>query len=303
MSLLTPEHVATYLRDGIVVIENVISDEQVEKIRDELHRDLLKYGIDHDALLSGTVEAPEGARIKSDASNIFYGRYKLDLHLSEPIYRAYLDLMTHTYLSGDVPGFEHPFGRCTDVLPYIDRICYRLPDHIRAEGGLKLHIDRDPTKYCSKKFRPIQGFVTLTDHYGSQSGGLKVVKGFHRVFESYFGKTTDELCPGDFFRMHGHEHAKIQRDCEPINAPRGSLIMWDNRLPHETCEKLESFDTREVVYLSYLPNTKINIGYHERQRENFVANMLPPSCAAPDKGDRDYEISELNDWEKKLLGL
>lgn len=56
---------------------------------------------------------------------------------------------------------------------------YRLPDHIQAEGGLGLHLDRnpyDPYLLCPTvtkkllKYRPIQSWIGLTDHYGSKSG-------------------------------------------------------------------------------------------------------------------------------------
>ena len=30
------------------------------------------------------------------------------------------------------------------MLLYIDRVCYRLPDSVQAEGGLGLHLDRNP---------------------------------------------------------------------------------------------------------------------------------------------------------------
>lgn len=300
---MTDDHIATFIRDGICVVEGILTDEQVEKARHDLHVTLLKYGINHEDIMEGKVDPPADARIKSNASNIFYSKFKLDIFLSEQIHNIFHKLMSHTFLPSDVPEFEHPFGRCTDVLPYIDRICYRLPDHIRPEGGLAMHIDREPNMYSIKKFRPIQGFLTLTDHYGGKSGGLKVVKGFHHEFEDYFGKTTSELCDGDFYRMHGHEHTKVAKRLEAIDAPKGSLVLWDNRLPHSTCSELMSFDSREVLYMSYLPNTPINVEYHKKQKKNFVKNVLPPSCPDPAKADRDYDLDALSPFQRLMLGL
>lgn len=39
---------------------------------------------------------------------------------------------------------KHNLGNSDDVLPYIDRVCWRLSDVIRKEGGLGLHLDKRP---------------------------------------------------------------------------------------------------------------------------------------------------------------
>lgn len=96
------------------------------------------------------------------------------------------DLINATYSSGSEPGFTHPFGHSNDVLPFIDHVAYRLPDHIMAEGGLSLHIDRNPHRpFSGQYFRPIQSWIALTDHYGGESGGLLVVPGFHLEYDNF----------------------------------------------------------------------------------------------------------------------
>ena len=55
-------------------------------------------------------------------------------------------------INGNKEDFNHPFGYANDILASIDRVCWRLPDIIRAEGGLELHLDRNS----------FQAFVTLT---------------------------------------------------------------------------------------------------------------------------------------------
>lgn len=108
----------------------------------------------------------------------------------------------------------------------------------------------------------MQGFLALTDHYGNESGGLKLVKGFHTSFNEYFEKGSNKKesstsiveTYGKFFRMHDKSFFSLQKKCEAINIPAGSLVVWDNRLPHATCEKLSRFDSREVIYMSYIPN-------------------------------------------------
>jgi hypothetical protein len=199
----------------------------------------------------------------------------MDIHVCEKAYNIWKDAMNCLD--------EKPFGQHIDVLPYIDRICWRLPDIIRPEGGLGLHIDRRPGLNGFKnikKYRPIQGFVALTDQYGSNSGGLKLVKGFHKIFNEYFEKDTNKSIwgeSGEFYRLNSKSYANLQNKLENIDVPAGALVLWDNRLPHATCEKLAGYDTREVIYMSYIPNVSINVKYIQEQAIHLKKNIQPPS--------------------------
>ncbi len=238
------ELIQEFKEEGVIVFENVFSDQEVDEIRNKLHKQLLEHGIDHQSVLNGTTDAPKNVRIKSDVARIFYNKWKIDAHLDQRVYDIMKYLHDNTFADGKTKNFEHQMGTSTDILAYIDRICYRMPDKILKEGGLGLHIDRnikDPYLLKSGgllKWRPIQGFIALTDHYGSESGGLKCVKGFHKIIDDYFANNTEisdiSNNKGEFFRMISKSHAKIERECQPIIAPRGSLVCWDNRLPHST---------------------------------------------------------------------
>ncbi len=306
MSLLTNEHLKEFIDTGVVVIENVLDEKEITNARNQLHLKLASFGINHDEILAGKTEAPDNIRIKGEASKIFYSKFKMDIQLRESIYLTFKDAILKGILPTET-NVEKIFGNYDDVMPYIDRICWRLPDHIREEGGLSLHLDRNPWNMSlAKKYRPIQGFVTLTDQFGSESGGLKVVKGFHKKFNEYFFNSynkTEADMSGEFYRLNDKKHTKIQLELQNINAKAGSLVLFDNRLPHATCQKLSSFDTREVIYLSYIPNVKINKKYCERQVKNFLLNIPPPSYETNDHVDRDYEIDELTKYQKKLFGI
>jgi len=196
-------------------------------------------------------------------------------------------------------------------LVYIDRVCWRLPDTIRVEGGLDLHLDRNPfDPYFERlsKWRPIQTFVTLTDHFGPESGGLKVVKGFHNISNDYFGeiKDKDASTGGEFYRMNSKSHAKLHKKSEAVYAPKGSLVCWDNRLPHATCDKLSGFDTREVVYTGFLPNVELNKKYIANQLLALRKNIIPPAYSNNDnkkKCDKNWNELELTLDQKNRLGI
>jgi ectoine hydroxylase-related dioxygenase (phytanoyl-CoA dioxygenase family) len=296
-SYLTPELLNDFLENGYIVIENVLTPEKIIQARNELHQYIKKYkgGIHDDILLGQTHQ--NTVRKKGLTSDLFYSKFKMDLHLDQRLYQTFKEIC----MSID--------SLCKDVVPYIDRVCYRLPDHILAEGGLKLHIDRNPWNMSkAKKIRSVQAFISLTNHYGSNSGGLCVVPRFQKSFNEYFSKSynkTEAEAGGEFYRMHGLSHTSAQNQLEPVQAPAGSLVIWNNNLPHATCEKLESYDTREVIYLSYLPtNIATNIKYWKEQSKNFVANIPPPSYNDNNNQvDRDYSLDDLNQFQKRMLGI
>jgi hypothetical protein len=292
---------------GLLVIENVFDHVEVDILRKQFHTQLEGIGFNHEKILSGEYEMTGGPRIKSDISKIFYNRWKfLGVQLNPKVVNLMGKLLIETY-GKKIKDFDHPYEKFDDVLVLAERVCYRLPDNIRKEGGLSLHVDRSPTDpYLFReggldKWRPIQGFVSLTDHFGGGYGGLRVVEKFHTKFDDYF-KGKDITGKGEFYRM-GKEHTLLQKTCQPVYAPAGSLVCWDNRLPHSTCDTLNSFDTREVVYLALIPNTKINKTAVLRQHKAIIRNETPPHFAkhGVDECDRDWDIDELDNRQKELL--
>jgi len=324
------DNINEFINDGMTVIENVFSDEEIDAIREQLHDQLRSMGMDHEKILSGETKPSSDVRIKAKPSRIFYNKWKIDAHTNPKVYYCMKRLMDRTFTSGIEPGFEHPMGRpevafsqpkvtpgsegrsSTDILAYVDRICYRTPDHIRAEGGLGLHLDRNPTdpyllkSNTLKMWRPIQAFIALTDQYGSESGGLRVVRGFHKEIDEYFENNTEDINnKGCFFRLNSKSHAKLEKRCQPVNVRRGSIVCWDNRLPHATAQKLTSLDTREVVYIGYLPDVNLNVKYIKDQLQHIKQNIAPPAYYddPTEHVDRDWDESELTPLQRHLLGF
>jgi hypothetical protein len=297
MKYLTQEQLNDYRQNGIVIIENVFTEEQVANFREQFHDQLNNIGFNHEKLLNGEHKPDSNVRMKSDIANIFYSKWKMDIHLNDKVCGLMEDLLLNTYGKGSNPKdlnydelFSHPFGDFNAINAYIDRVCYRLPDHIRTENGLKMHLDRRPyridlnqikknNKKKAYKWRPIQSFVALTDHYGGESGGLKIVNGFHKKFNDYFKDkiNLDDIdTGGEFYRMNtGHE--KLIKECQPVIVPAGSLVCWDYRLPHSTCDKLIGYDSREVVYTGFIPQIKLNSKYILDQMQSISNNKPPPA--------------------------
>jgi len=152
-----------------------------------------------------------------------------------------------------------------------------------------MHIDRNPTnpslydsngKTRLKKWRPIQSFICLTDHFDAQSGGLKVVKQFHKYCDDYFSKTPTDYSVGEFHRLNSKVHTALEKKLEFVYAPLGSVVYFDNRLAHATCDVHIGSggiaDTREVIYFSYVPDTTLNREYCNIQTINIKQNLQPP---------------------------
>lgn len=300
-----------FIDTGVTVVENVFDDEEVENIRSNFHAQLKELGVDHAKLLSRQNLMDSGPRIKGKAASIFYNKWKMDAHLNEKVYTIAKYLTVNTF-GIKLTEYDHPFEEFNDVIPYIDRVCYRLPDCIRPEGGLEMHLDRNPTDpYLLKagglkKWRPIQAMICLTDHYSSESGGLKVVKGFHKQIDQYFnstGSNYEQTGGGEFCRLNTKSHLSLERKLEPIYAPKGSLLFFDNRLPHSTCSALSGSDTREVIFFSFIPKVSVNIKYCKEQLDNFERNIAPPAYIKDnsDKCDRDYTNDVLSEFQRKLL--
>ena len=106
---------------------------------------------------------------------------------------------------------------------------------------------------------------------------------------------------GEFYRMNHQNHTKLQKLCQPVSIyiPAGSLVLWDNRLPHSTCNDLISDDTREVVYTGFLPNIPLNIKYATKQWDLYN-KKLPPSYLS--SCDSDYIVQQMSTNNKCLIG-
>lgn len=220
------------------------------------------------------------------------------------------------------------------------------------QRSLTPHFDLCPETYQDvtnkNKWRPIQCFVSLTDNLLPNTGGFECCPGFHREFHSWVqrgrrlssnddgeiatehGDMTSsppkqQPCIGEYTHVHDRE---LMRRVQHIPVKAGSVVFWDNRLPHGNSYRndndydptilsptspLESCGARAVVYCSFLPDVAINRVFVERQLIDWKLGR------APRVGDRwikqdddDTDVNELrgnemelklSDLGKKLIGL
>lgn len=144
------------------------------------------------------------------------------------------------------------------------------------------------------------------------------MKGFHKRHDQYFSyrtsinkETFNRLqnigsC-GEFCRLSDKMHTTLAKKLEPVNASKGSLVFFDNRLPHATCAKLFGNDSREVIYFAFIPKVALNIAYHELQKEHIRRNIPPPMYCKHDEGyekcDKDWSEEDLSEFQLQLLDI
>lgn len=178
----------------------------------------------------------------------------MELQASQKIYDVFKKLLLALKSTYSVENYN-------DVLPFIDRAGWKTPDHIHKEGGLNLHVDKPGIK-----FRPVQCFLSLTDQLQYDHGGLQIIKGFHNKYPKFKDVANIQL------RGNG----ELTKELENVNVKAGSLVLWDYRLPHKTNDKFISMDTREVIYLSYIPKIPYNFNYCKQQYKNYLNGLVPP---------------------------
>jgi len=275
---------------------------------------LRQTGVPHHEYVNGYVDT--GKRLKSPAAGIRFSAWKVfGIHLHPRVVDTYARILAATYGNAAAQRhdglFGHPFEpfeseRC---IPYIDRVCYRLP----GEEGLGMHIDMNPfDPYLERsasgglqKWRPVQSFVCLTDHYGADDGGLQVVPGFHKTIDAYFSGRlsrppvlSEQSGGGEFFRFKDRAHTSLERKLETVVAPAGSMVLWDRRIPHATTAQLnkrdtqDTPDTREVVYAQFLPDVRLNRRYAEEKQWRELIDG---------KSDRDWDHTDIVGYSGRVF--
>ncbi len=139
---------------------------------------------------------------------------------------------------------------------------------------------------------------------------MKVVPGFHKDITNYFTKDSSTAAGkgegGEFYRLSSVSHTALQRKCRSVMATAGSMVFWDNRLPHATADRLAGFDSREVIYTGFLPRVKLNLDYVSKQLDAIKNNRPPPAYDDGDSletSDRDFSMQSLTGEQRALLGF
>jgi hypothetical protein len=216
---LSDEQIQQFLRDGVLVVDGVLTQAEVSHSLSGLRDTLGCYGVE-----SFSVDDEASARSFSKLSStngsggvldLFYEAWKMEIATNPKLFSITQQLWSAGYchngesresLSQEETFQWHPFGpfNCTKGYAYIDRVGYRLPSEIAQKIGDRIHPDRKkkaralqrsltPHLDCcpnsmytdSAKWRPIQCFVSLSDSLEPNTGGFEAAKGFHHEFDEW----------------------------------------------------------------------------------------------------------------------
>uniref|UniRef100_A0A7S1E717 Uncharacterized protein n=1 Tax=Hemiselmis andersenii TaxID=464988 RepID=A0A7S1E717_HEMAN len=83
----------------------------------------------------------------------------------------------------------------------------------------------------------------------------------------------------EFFSFAQRVHEPVVERVKHVRVPKGSLVMWDWRIPHRNAEQHFGSIPRSVIYTGYLPDVQINRDYAKDQLANFEAFEPPPDFA------------------------
>ncbi|CEG35744.1 Phytanoyl-CoA dioxygenase [Plasmopara halstedii] len=331
---LTDEQIQTFIENGVLVVPNILTPDEVAAARHGLHAELAKYDVLHDNLKE------TGRNLKKLSStggaggilDLFYPSWRLKVAEHDRIFAAMTDLWQATYANNS-SDFQHPFGKFNGKrgYMYINRVCYRVPDAISKRFGAKKsrpmqrsltpHWDCCPIKMydsgkATPRWRPIQCITVLTSNTEPNTGGFECVPGFHKEFANYALKQQDlgledsyrsQVCLGDFSPLRMQEDRAVIDRYQHISCEAGSVIFFDWRLPHANSYKHIGQIPREVIYTGFLPDTLMNREYVKEQLRRYQARLVPTDHWQKDDVDarvlEEYSTHHFSALGSRLIGL
>jgi len=148
----------------------------------------------------------------------------------------------------------------------------------------------------------MQGLVALTD-CRECDGGFCIVPGFNKHFLDWAAKTksfyADKLT-GHFVNVPKGD--KMLQQVQKIPIPKGSLLVWNNNMPHANFEN-DSNRFRMVQYIKMFPAKEHQVFDELKQkRREAIKAMLPPNFTLTETGKQVFDLqwSESHSIKKKV---
>ncbi len=238
-SVLDPSQIEAYLQDGVLVVENVLSRDELEQARNGLMESLRKRGVesfdandDESAMAFQKLSSTNGS---GGVLDIFHDGWKLHVVATHPkLFAITQELWKAGHGLGGQPKDSiaedeqyqwHPYG---DVdfenkgYCYIDRIGYRLPTELAQEWGDRIHRRNTNDKSATatskkkKKLRSVQR--SLTPHLDCCPDTLYENNQKWRPIQCFVSLTDNlEANTGGFEAVLGGFHQKFDQWAQTRN--------------------------------------------------------------------------------------
>jgi ectoine hydroxylase-related dioxygenase (phytanoyl-CoA dioxygenase family) len=161
-----------------------------------------------------------------------------------------------------------------EIVVSFDGCCY-LPTDCKKKDNIWTHTDQAPIK---KGLKCIQGFVALTDNIDRT---LVVYEGSHKLHEEY-AKEYNLTSTKDWLLIEHNYLDKISDKKKILNIKAGSLVLWDSRTFHQN-QYGSNNEERIVQYVSYLPRCNLTKKMLEKRQKYFIDKRTTSHWAYPVK--------------------
>ena len=184
-----------------------------------------------------------------------------------------------------------------DLITSFDGVSLHLPPEETRRGWYRgndwLHTDM---RFTEGQPRMLQAFVTLRDLRPGDATFM-YFEGSHKLhadFGKKFGLTNSKE---NWFRLATDEQKAFFSECPRVRveAPAGSLIIWDSRTFHCGSEPLKtraSPNVRAVAYVCMVPRSMASAKVQEKRRKTFqdrrMTTHMPHECKLFAKTPRTY---------------
>lgn len=148
---LTTHQIQTFVQDGVLVVENVLSEQDLSAALEGLRQTLASHQVDTTNLADTGHELRRLSSTNGSGGvlDIFYEGWKMKVAAHTQLFDITSDLWnaaychkgeSHEELRDDEQFMWHPYGAfdCHKGYMYIDRIGYRLPTRLAEDLGTKL---------------------------------------------------------------------------------------------------------------------------------------------------------------------
>jgi hypothetical protein len=179
----------------------------------------------------------------------------------------------------------------------IDRANLNLP--IRPGFDYKgfIHWDYDP----ETKPQNVQGVLALADQDDENMGGFQCIPELYRTYDTW--KLTQ---PADRDRFKPDTTA-FKDQFVKVKLKAGDLLIFNSTQPHGIRPNLSKDKVRIAQYISMMPAEEDNEELKQWRINSWKNRIAPDGYAFPGDPRKweqvKYEVAELNELGKKILGL
>jgi hypothetical protein len=241
---------------GFIVMNNVVTEEEMNGVEDEIYNTYIGISKEEtvkDPLFWHKIDWKKAYGSTYNEGKGFLGympsmtQAALNFRQSEELYRAFTYILRRKKLwyTYDRYGLMRPTKGVASSKKGDGS--YQLRDYPEWKTASNfIHWDLNPWK--EQRFCRVQGVVALSTHTKT-SGGFHCIPGFHKVIGEWAEANQNRQSNSvlvDFKSPH-IEHA-VRR----ITMRRGSVCIWDSRLPHGNWPNDDN-TCRMVFYITFFP--------------------------------------------------